>query len=640
MIEIYNKNGTSLLSVAVSDDSYRLREIMGDNMLNLHISLPEYVNFPVGCYCIYDGARYSLYRPPQVRKIHNRSFEYTLDMYSDDHIAGMNMFLHVVAEYTTTESGGESVTAMTGDGGDGRLTFPLTATPKEHLQMLVDNLNKRLSSGEQLWTIGSCIDWDGTEDTGTEKLISYDYNTCREALTLMAETFETEYHFSGRSVSLGKLELQKGAPLQMSYGKGNGFKSGVGRHSSDTEPPIERLFVQGGEENIDPSQYGSRTLHLPQGQTVYYDGTYFYGQTGYDSSKAVAYTVSSDGRSVTRSDKEFTAVNEGSFDATAIYPKRVGTVSSVVVVDAGTNLYDIVDSGIPAALNYENCLIEGEAMTVIFQSGMLAGREFDVKYYHNAVVGKAARRFKIVPSEQDGETMPGGNYLPAVGDKYAVFHCHLPAAYICDNGTQTGAEWDALRKAVVYLHQHSEETYTFSGDVDGIWSKQNWQEIGPYMNPGYHILFSDDFMPSPGILLRITAIKEYVNAPHSPQLTLSNALVRNGLAAEFLGLHNMHIGSRKVNDRQFAEAMRYARTKISESDVTYDSSTGEISILGNTFRPLSPEQYTNLLSSFQAINRMMVAEGYLEQGYCTEEICYEDEKLPILGGRSTYPKNT
>lgn len=38
-------------------------------------------------------------------------------------------------------------------------------------------------------------------------------------------------------------------------------------------------------------------------------------------------------------------------------------------------------------------------MTVIFQLGMLAGREFEVKYYHDPVKGKAARRFEIVPAE-------------------------------------------------------------------------------------------------------------------------------------------------------------------------------------------------------------------------------------------------
>ena len=88
--------------------------------------------------------------------------------------------------------------------------------------------------------------------------------------------------------------------------------------------------------------------------------------------------------------------------------------------------YDIVDSNIPASLNFEDCLIEGETLTIIPQTGMLAGKEFEAKYIHNAKEGKAARRFEIVPQDIDGQTMPGGNYIPQVGDTYAVFHCMLP----------------------------------------------------------------------------------------------------------------------------------------------------------------------------------------------------------------------
>ena len=568
-----NKPDGSQLEIAIADDSYRLREIMGNNMLMLYFSLTEYVSIPAGSYCEFDGKRYTLYLPPKVSKRHNRCFEYSMDMRTDDYIAKFVMFRHVLARYRTISSGGESVTTMTGDGGDGRLSFPLTATPKEHLQMLVDNLNKRLSAGEQIWTVGTCIDWDGSEDTGTEKLISYEFNTCLEAIALIADTFETEFSFEGRSVSLYPVEHFKDNPLPLSYGKGNGLKSGVTRQSSDSEYKIERLFVQGGDRNIDPSVYGYKNLHLPIGKTVYYDGTYFYGQAGYDRTKGVAYKVSQDGQSVTRADMETTAVMEGSFDATAIYPKRVGTVSSVVVVDEDTNQYDIVDSSIPAALDYKGCRIAGEQMTIIFQTGMLAGREFDVEYFHNAVGGKAARRFEIAPSEQDGETMPGGNYLPAVGDKYVIFHCQLPAAYISNNLTQTGAEWEALRKAVVYLHHRSNDTHEFSGEIDGIWAKTNWDEVGAYMDVGCHVTLADSFVPS-GTLLRITAIKDYINFPYSPQLTFSNALVKTSLFTRLNRIHNRPLGLvEETVERQVYAVKRLAESKADSDFITYNASS-------------------------------------------------------------------
>lgn len=103
---------------------------------------------------------------------------------------------------------------------------------------------------------------------------------------------------------------------------------------------------------------------------------------------------------------------------------------------------------------------------------MLAGREFEVKYYHSAVKTKAARRFEIVPQEIDGLTMPNEQFKPQIGDSYAVFHCMLPDAYICDNQTKTGASWDMFRAAVRYLFDNEEQKYTFSGELDGIWAKR------------------------------------------------------------------------------------------------------------------------------------------------------------------------
>lgn len=161
--------------------------------------------------------------------------------------------------------------------------------------------------------------------------------------------------------------------------------------------------------------------------------------------------VDESGLSIRRYDKQLSSLAEDSLDCSEIYPKRVGTVSSVAVVDAGNNFYDIIDTGIPSTLNYEECLIEGETMTIIFQSGMLAGREFEVKYYHEAVKNKAARRFEIVPAELDGQTMPNATFAPKAGDKYAVFKCMLPDSYIRDDETKTGASWDMFRAAVKYL---------------------------------------------------------------------------------------------------------------------------------------------------------------------------------------------
>ena len=91
---------------------------------------------------------------------------------------------------------------------------------------------------------------------------------------------------------------------------------------------------------------------------------------------------------------------------------------------------------------------------------MLTGKEFEVKYIHEAKDKKEARRFEIVPQEIDGITMPEPEvWRPKVGDTYAVFGMQLPKAYICNDSTQTGASWEAFKEAAKYLYEHEDKLW-------------------------------------------------------------------------------------------------------------------------------------------------------------------------------------
>ena len=526
---IYNNAGSKVLEIEVDDNSYRNRAVMGDHSLTLYYSLPEHVEIPVGSYCEFQGETFTLKRPENFKMKHKRLFEYTVLFDPPEANAKVWKLRNPV---------------------DGRLKFSLTAKPHEHLQMFVDNMNRR----DKGWMVGECID-------GVETLIAYDHDFCIDALTRMASTFKTEYEFTGKRVSLRKIEYNKSNPLPLSYGCGNGFKPGVGRSNTGDNPPTEILFVQGGTDNIDPSKYGSSELLLPKNQTLAYDGEHFEDEDGFIAKNARRYVVDEAGLSIRRDDKQLSSLAEDSLDCSEIYPKRVGTVNTVVVVDEKNNFYDIVDTSIPSSLNYEECLIEGETMTVVFQTGMLAGREFEVKYYHNAVKGKAARRFEIVPADIDGQTMPNTTFAPKSGDKYAVFKCMLPTAYICDNATKTGASWDMFRAAVKCLFDNEDLKFTFTGELDGIWSKKDWVNIGGRIKLGGYIRFSDDQFQKDGVLVRITGIKDYINKPHSPVIELSNTTVSgsvsstlNDLKSEEVIVDDLHRDAIQFTKRRFRDA--------------------------------------------------------------------------------------
>lgn len=522
-------NDIDILDITVDDNSYRYRAIKGEHALTLHFSLAQHVEIPVGAWAEFEGERYELERPGNFQKNNTRNFEYTLVMEAAQAKLKKYKFRNTV---------------------DKRLEFSYTARPQEHLQMLVDNMNLRESG----WKVGDCID-------AVEKLVSYNHASCIDALGQMADEFNTEYEIVGKTIHLRKLEYNKDNPLPLSYGRGNGFRPGVGRSNFGDSKPVEVLFVQGGEDNIDPSKYGNKSLLLPRNASVRYDGTHFEDEPGFNSAIARSYITDADGLSVRRADKELQTKEEDSLDCSHIYPKRVGTIGAVEVVDAGKNFYDIIDNSIPADLDYNACLMAGETMTVIFQSGMLAGKEFEVKYVHEAKSGKAARRFEIVPQDIDGQTMPNDTFKSMVGDSYAVFHIALPDAYVCHDASKSGASWDMFRESVKYFYDNEEQKFSFTGELDGIWAKRDWNNIGGRIRLGGYVLFSDTQFQTEGVAIRIVGIKDYINNPHSPEIELSNETVSNSFISQLNKIEETEV----VVEDQYRKALQFTKRRFRDS---------------------------------------------------------------------------
>lgn len=656
----YTYNGQSITSpteptpygLPVGDDSQRTAELMGDDILTLRFSLAENVAFPLRSWCIFEGKRYYLYKSPDITKQHNRNFDYVMPMFTSDYMLKITL----MRNRTYNRSTGVY-------GGDLRLKFPLTATAREHLEMVAACLNDAETEQNAVWAVdysktlgmvaasnGAHTNYDGTKwnDEGDTELVPYEFNYCVDAIRSQAQAFSTEYEISDAVVneggtdkvyhllSLHNVEYNKDTPLYMSYGRGNGFKSGIARKNESDLPPVDRLYIQGGEQNI-PTHYGmkattvdgvttyteespnyikSNTLLLPKNVACFCLGGHYYfakpsasrivtdsngnrvinEMNAHDPDTGAAvhevlydgdgnqyqyellvptpcYLTSADGRSVERVrhtyyDPDYTPRGtkvESFYDASEIYPMRVGGVSQVQTINrqrqvddgqGGTTtetykLYDIIDA-LADCPDYSECSIPGETMTVIFQDGMLAGREFDLNTTESGVVictdvtvydddnnPIPAKKLELCPSDQDGYTMPNETFAPRPGDHYIAFHCSLPEEYV--SGIAYGAEYRALREMARYLYDHGKETYTFSGSVDTMWMKGVWDEYverytgspynmniphSEYFALGQHIKVTDvQLFGYSGIVMRVTAIKQPVNSPRSMELTLSNAIV-------------------------------------------------------------------------------------------------------------------
>lgn len=528
---IYRPNGQVLIDVPLERESFQESAVMSSPKMVLKFVLGEYLEIPLMSYAEWRGQRYLLWRASDITKQSSREYHYSVSLFGyAEMLKGIKYKLLSDADRSA------------------KVKFPLVGKPILFLEVLVANLNK-VDSG---WRLGSVLD-------ATEKTIAFNHEDCYSALGRLAEEFKTEWHIDGKTISLGKISSNEGAPILLSYGKGNGVKAGMEIVSDGDKLPIGRLYVQGGERNIDPSTYGVRTLLLPKSASLDYKGE--------------IYRTDSKGEYVYLSDVTV-GRREDSYDGTEIHPKRIGAISRVETIpkkdDAGKSYldYDIIDSSIPASLDYSKCRIAGEKAFITFQSGKLAGQSFDIEASNDILSGyiHSDRRFRLVRSERDGYMMPEPTtFYPSVGDKYIVFGVSMPSAYISDDATKTGASWDMFREAVKYFHEERKPKVSYNAELDGIYAQRNWGAIGAKLVVGGYVRLTDAPM---GVdeLIRITSIRTDLDAPYKPKITLSNSVVSSSISSSLAKLEAEQVVRRyEANEdkedlrRSLASALRAAK---------------------------------------------------------------------------------
>ena len=599
----------------VADSSYHYQEIMGDNNIVLNFSLTYFVEFPIGSTINFQNTVYTMLSTAHFTKQNERQYDYTLTFESAQKGLSRYKFRNMV---------------------DGRLNFTLTAQPQEFLEHIVWNINDR--EGGNRWQVGEVV-------VSAEKTQSFSQNYLLDALNQVAQLFETEWEIVGTTINLRKVEYNKTETKKnrLEYGRGNGFISGISRQNSG-ENAVDVLWVEGGDRNIDSQTYTymkagqmlhANKLRLPKNEYCY------YVPPTVPTEKGVLYTVSEINRMAVDAGMTFpdyvaayfsnalqfhtdvdgfgifreTYINGGyedSIDLTEIYPKKVlyckgvelkgytGDPATTKVDEISDRFWDIIaDTSDGTTIpNYNDCLIGGQEVTIVFNTGMLAGKEFNLgEQSINGKVGcfdPSTNKFLIQPAAIDGITMPdlpvkyddgetyvqdkdgnyGTGYVPRAmetdpdtedviyeGDEFAVFHVSLPQQYIDE------AERELLLEGCHYLWQHSEVEVEFSGTVDGIWAKNKWESLKDYLKLGGYVNFYDNDFCRDGRMLRILSVKTYLNNPHSPELTLSNSTVSQSVSSELKKIPQNQV----YTDYRVDNITSYARRSFRNAEETRDA---------------------------------------------------------------------
>lgn len=487
----------------ISSESYHEAKVGAVSTLVVETTSDKAIAFPLGTYCTWRGEKFALFTPAEVVKVSEREYRYTLTLSGEGQQLALSKFKFIVA-----------------NPEDVRLSFTLTGKPRFFLEQILRSLPAGFS-------IGACLEAEA-------QAISFKHEDCLSALSRVAEAFKTEWHITGKTLNLGKVVGNKADAVTLSYGKGKGLLSGLTASNDSEKSPVGKLFIQGTERNIDPSKYGAKSLHLPKGRTLTYEGR--------------TYVVSTDGQSLSVSGISTDGRKEDSFDGTNIYPQRVGVVSSVVVTPNGN--YDIVDKD--NNVDYSQYRIAGEKATITFQTGRLAGRTFDIaqdkdvlKYDHTT------KRFQLVSVEEDGMKLPEPKvFYPAVGDKYAVFGVRLPDEYI------TKAETELLGASVRYFHEALQPKVTYKAELDGLYAQKNWGALAPKLAIGAYVRLVDTSLDIDDHV-RITAIRTKLSQQYKPQITLSNEVQAPSLAVS--------LGTLEAEGVQRKEEVQAVRREVARS---------------------------------------------------------------------------
>lgn len=487
LLTIYDRNSQVRAEVAANDSSTQQKEIQGDNVLTLSFTYYECIPLDVNDYTVFEGERYWLTEKYAPKQRSGSEWSYDLKLY------GVESLIKRFLVLETTD-------------GDEEPVFTLTATPREHVAMVVKCINDGM---------GHTTDWKVGRVDGTALItIDYEGKFCDAALKEIAEKVGGQAEWWAEGQTLNVCRCEYGEEITLGYGKG---LTELERDTSNTEGFYTRLFPIGSTRNIDPERYGHSRLMLPGGRKHVELHTEEYGI--YDRYEKDAFS--------------------------GIFPRRTGTVSSVRSEDTtdengnAFTIYHFKDESLNFDPNeYE---LAGETKRVSFQDGDLEGLGTGDDHYFEVNYDSKTREFEIItiwPYDNDIQ-LPGGKLVPRVGDHYILWNIRMPDEYY------PAAEAEFQEVVDKFNEEHWQDISVYKAPTDHVWVEENHADL--YVGRRVR-LESEKYFPETGYRSsRITKITRKVNLPSQMDIEISDALQTGTLE--------------KVNDN-FADLKDYTKNKI------------------------------------------------------------------------------
>ena len=472
----------------------------------------------LGARTTYKGVTYYVTKEPTVRKEHSK--------------------LYVIETELETVIGLARLVVLN-NPVDKRSSFDYTATAVEHIQLVVDSLNGKKLSKIPAWTRGLIL------ASNKVKHIKYDGISAWDALQLIRQTYETDLRIDGTAIALGMSDNKTDA-IELGYGKGNGILSGLERLKHDDTPTPMRLYVTGTKRNM---AQGRLTMQPLERLKVNDLGII---QHSVSDTTGQVYTTDSTGQYITEYAHEAGApllYTEATYTNEEIYPSHVSTIQTV------TKIKDHFE--VNSDFDYSSLRLDGEQMQVVFQTGNLAGREFDAHHY------TSTGRLAIVPKEEDDTTLPNDTLCPKVGDQYIVTGIKLPDKYIRE------AQRKLTDAALRHMLQLQRQRYSYKAEIDPVYLHNNKTTIGTKLDVGKYVHLTDQQIAVGDPYIRIIAKRTYLDRPYTPEIELSNEVERLSLFERIIkDVDGIRIDRDEMIDRLRNNGMSLDSLAVTSTDIS------------------------------------------------------------------------
>lgn len=439
---IYNRNGDELIDAPVTSSAVRKRVLMGDNYVSLPFSHDTYIDFAPGAYIIHKGLKFEIIDVDKNRPTRNATtggWDYTLQF--DDQERHMTRAI----VFWLSQKPREAV-------------FHDTTDLQSFGNLIVENMNAFVPAKN--WKMRDLSD-ELKEGT---KLVSFNGDTCWNAVNTIAETFGVEWWTEQSEgyiyLCFGKLEIG----TEEDFVEGDVITSIPSRRGDDSNYGT-RFYVFGSTRNLTEdygqADQGGTTNHvseirlrLPGGQE-YIDA---------------------------RPDMAWNDVVEKFVVFEDIYPKNTDTVTSVEKVKRQTDSGTEYEARVIYAKDtpfLPTDLIPGETLQAVITSGALSGRTFDIQLgaafddpdTWNPETNPFDRKFEIVADvETTGEQeiiIPNDNLDIEPGNTFVLTGIKLPGARIGE------AEQELLEAGTTWAQKNSKDTSVYDCPTNPVYCQLN-----------------------------------------------------------------------------------------------------------------------------------------------------------------------